>query len=74
MVVIDATSLLLMLRPGTPVPAGPGGVQIEKPKERIDYLVKELEKQNTKIIIPTPVLAEVLVQAGPGASQQIIEH
>jgi hypothetical protein len=74
MVVIDATILLLMLRPGTPVPAGPSGTQIDKPKERIDFLVKELEKQRTKIIIPTPALAEALVQAGPSGTQQIIEH
>lgn len=33
MVVIDATNLLLMLRPETPVPPGPDGVKIEKPKE-----------------------------------------
>jgi hypothetical protein len=61
MVVIDATILLLMLRPGTPVPAAPDGTQIEKPKERINFLVKELEKQKTKIIIPTPALHTGLV-------------
>jgi hypothetical protein len=54
MVVIDATNLLLMLRPDTPVPAGPNGVPIQKPKERIDYLVQQLSKAQTKIIIPTP--------------------
>ena len=42
MVVIDATTLLLMLRPGTPVPNGPNGVAIDHPKERIDYLVHQL--------------------------------
>jgi len=35
-------------------PAGPDGVPIDKPKERIDYLVQQLDKAKTKIIIPTP--------------------
>jgi predicted nucleic acid-binding protein len=74
MVVIDATNLLLMLRPGTPVPAGPGGVSIDKPKERIEHLVQQLDKAKTKIIIPTPALSEALVRAGAAASQQIVEH
>ena len=50
----DSSDLLLMLRPDTPVPAGPDGVPIDKPKERIDYLVQQLDKAKTKIIIPTP--------------------
>ncbi|MEY4890619.1 MAG: hypothetical protein RIQ75_1749 [Pseudomonadota bacterium] len=39
MVVIDATLLLLMLRPETPVP---NSLAIDRPKERIDFLVKQL--------------------------------
>lgn len=74
MVVIDATILLLMLRPDAPVPAGPNGVQIDRAKDRIDYLVQQLNNAKTKIIIPTPALSEVLVRAGAAASQQIIEH
>jgi len=74
MVVIDATTLLLMLRPGTPVPNGPDGVPIDRPKERVEYLVQQLDKAKTKIIIPTPALGEALVRAGAAASQQIVEH
>jgi nicotinamidase-related amidase len=74
MVVIDATNLLLMLRPDTPVPAGPDGVPIEKAKERIEYLVQQLSKEQIKVIIPTPALSEALVRAGASASQQIVEH
>jgi hypothetical protein len=74
MVVIDATTLLLMLRPGTPVPGGRGGVAIDRPKERIEYLVQQLDKAKTKIIIPTPALGEALVRAGAEASQQIVEY
>jgi hypothetical protein len=74
MVVIDATTLLLMLRPGTPVPNGPNGLPIDQPKERIEHLVQRLNSAKTKIIIPTPALGEALVRAGAAASQQIVDH
>ena len=74
MVVIDATLLMIFLRPEVPIPAGPGGVKIDMPRERVDHLIQTLEKARTKIIIPTPVLSEVLVRAGPKASQEIVER
>lgn len=74
MVVIDATTLMLMLRPGTPIPDGPSGVPIDHPKDRIDHLVQQLDKAKVKIIVPTPALSEVLVRAGAVASQQIVDH
>jgi predicted nucleic acid-binding protein len=74
MVVIDATMLLLMLRPGTPVPPGPDGIRIDRPKDRIEYLLAGLEKDNAKLVIPTPALSEVLVRAGAAASQQIVDE
>jgi predicted nucleic acid-binding protein len=74
MVAIDATMLLLMLRPGTPVPAGPGGVPVDRPKDRIEHLVNELDRTNAKLIIPTPALSEALVYAGADASQKIVDE
>jgi predicted nucleic acid-binding protein len=74
MVVIDATMLLLLLRPGTSAPAAASGSAIDKPKERVDFLVKQLDKAKTKIIVPSPALSETLVRAGASASQGIIEH
>jgi hypothetical protein len=74
MVVIDATMLMLLLRSGIPVPAGPDGLPIEKPKERLELLVERLQKARTKLIIPTPALSEILVRAGVQASQEIVEH
>jgi len=73
MVVIDATNLLLMLRPGTHVPAGKDGLPVDKPKERIEYLIARLDKEKTKVIIPTPALSEALVRAGSVATQEIVE-
>jgi hypothetical protein len=73
MVVIDATFLMLFFRPDVSVPAGPGGAKIDLPRARIDHLIETLEKARTTIIVPTPVLSEVLVRAGPQASQEIVE-
>jgi predicted nucleic acid-binding protein len=74
MVVIDATTLLLLLRPGILGPANAEGVPIERPKERIELLVERLQKAGTKIIVPTPALSEILVRAGADGSQQIVEY
>jgi predicted nucleic acid-binding protein len=72
MVVIDATILMLFFRPDVPVP-GRGGKAVDMAKERIDHLIQQLEKARSKIIVPTPVLSEILVRAGPAASQEIVE-
>jgi predicted nucleic acid-binding protein len=74
MVVIDATILMPLLRPEIPVTSDSKGNPIDRVKDRIAYLVKRLEKDKTQIIIPTPVLSEVLVQAGTEASEKIIEY
>lgn len=74
MVVIDATTLLLLLRPNTLGPADANGIPISQPKERIEHLVQQLDKAKTKIVIPTPALSEILVRAGAEASQQIVDH
>lgn len=74
MVVIDATMLLLLLRPGTKPPTNAEGVPVEKCKERIEFLVQKLQREKAKIIIPTPALSETLVRAGTEASLQIVEY
>lgn len=74
MAVIDATTLMLLLRPDAGVPTGPHNVPIDKPVERIRYLVQRLEKARTKIIIPTPALSEVLVRVEALVAQQLVEQ
>lgn len=74
MVVIDATMLLLLLRPGTKPPTDGEGVPVDKCKERIEFLIQKLQKAKEKIIIPTPALSEALVRAGTEASLQIVEY
>jgi predicted nucleic acid-binding protein len=73
MVGIDATTLMLLLRPGIPIPNGPNGIPIDRPKERIEYLVQQLNNAGTKIVIPTPALSEALVRAGAAGSQELVE-
>ena len=73
MVVIDATILLLLLRPESAVPLDAAGKPVEHAPARVDFLIRELEKQGSRILIPTPALSEVLVRAGAMASQQIID-
>jgi len=65
MVVFDATMLSLLFRPGSPGPLDPStGARVEHADLRVAALVEQLEKARTVIIIPTPVLSEVLIKAG----------
>lgn len=73
MVVIDATILLLLLRPESAVPLDAAGRPVDHAPARVDFLIRELENLGSRILIPTPALSEVLVRAGATASQQIID-
>ena len=64
MVVFDATILLALLQSDCPPPRHPETNEpIDSFRERIDYLIKRLDKDKEKIIIPTPALSEILVRA-----------
>ncbi len=64
MVLFDATILLLLLDPTLPAPTDAAtGKEVTDVGRRINHLVSSLQKDRTKIIIPTPALAEVLTQA-----------
>lgn len=72
MVVFDASTLLLLFRPGVGAPIDPSTAKpLEYVQERLSYLVATLEKTKTKIAIPTPALSELLVRAGSAGSQLI---
>ncbi|MDR1530105.1 MAG: hypothetical protein LBS40_06910 [Burkholderiales bacterium] len=40
-------------------------------RQRVDYLIRELKKQEAEIIIPAPVFTEILVNAGDAKNQYI---
>ena len=74
MVVFDASVLLLLLDPDASPPNDLAtGRPVEQAKVRIEHLIATLEQQRTKVIIPTPVLSEVLVRAGDAAPAYLEE-
>lgn len=63
--VFDATALLHFLEPDARAPVDPTtGNPVEDAKARIDFLIEALEGRRETIVVPTPVLSEVLVHAG----------
>jgi predicted nucleic acid-binding protein len=74
-VVLDTNMLLLLLDPKLPAPKDKNGQPVaDRVNERISYLVAELQRQHEKIIIPAPVLAEVLVRAGQTAGAEYLSR
>lgn len=64
MVIFDATILLMLLDPSLPAPIDEStGNPVTGSERRIRHLVSSLHNDRTKIVIPTPVLAEVLTRA-----------
>lgn len=65
MVVFDTSILLLVLDSTARAPIDPATKElVSRAAERIEYLISNLSADKEKIIIPTPVLSEVLVHAG----------
>ncbi len=72
MVVFDSSVLLLVLDPKAKAPTDPATDKpVERATQRVEHLISTLTNAAEKIIIPTPVLSEVLIYAGP-AMQRII--
>ncbi len=65
MVVFDNTALSLLLRPGARPPLDPAtGAPVTFAQERLAALVQALQRTRTVVIIPAPVLSELLIRAG----------
>jgi len=68
-VAFDTDVLSLLLDPDIPPPNDPTtGKPVTNVKARLDFLVSELQRTKSKIVIPAPVLGEFLVltdKAGP---------
>jgi len=56
----DATFLSLLFHDKCPTPDGVDGKPVQAAKERVQYLVKRLNKEKAVIVIPTPALSELL--------------
>lgn len=63
-VAFDASILIYVIDEQAKPPINPAtGAPVDRCQERVTHLLGSLQKQNAKIIIPTPALAEVLVRA-----------
>ena len=75
LVAFDADVLSLVLNPSLEPPVDPAtGTQIERTKERLEYLIAECEREKTRIIVPSPALSEFLViaeESGPDYLSEI---
>lgn len=71
-VLFDTSTLLLAIDPGAKPPLDPETNQpLEHAKRRVEYLIRTLSKDKAKVLIPAPVLAEVLVHAGSAANDYV---
>jgi hypothetical protein len=74
MVVIDATTLLLLIDSKAKPPRDPKTQKpLEKCKERLEFLVQTLTGAGTRVVVPAPVLSELLVRAGDARSEFLSE-
>lgn len=65
MIAFDTNTLTLVFVPHAPHP-------VENAKERIEFLISDLNGRGERVLIPTPVLAELLVKVG-AARNDIIQ-
>lgn len=71
-VVFDTSVLLLAIHPDAAPPADPETKKpLEHAKQRVDYLIRKLQKNRSKVVIPAPALSELLVHAGSAVNHYV---
>jgi rRNA-processing protein FCF1 len=74
MVVFDTSFLTLAFDKRANPPVDPAtGTLLTECQERIDYLIKTLSRAKTRVLIPTPVVAEYLVRGGLDRDKRLAE-
>ncbi len=71
MVIFDASYLVVLLYPTPPPAMDRQNKPVLQFKERIEYLVSEMDVKSDHIGVPTPAMAEVLVRAGKGRAKYV---
>lgn len=65
MIAVESTTFALIVNPDAKPPVDPAtGRPLTQARERVEHLIATLEREENPILVPTPVLAEVLVKAG----------
>ena len=71
-VVFDTSVLLLAIHPDAKPPTDPETkLPLDHAKQRVDYLIRKLSKAKSRVVIPTPALSELLVNAGPALNDYV---
>jgi predicted nucleic acid-binding protein len=71
-IVIDATTLSILLNPSARLPIDPAtNAPVDLGRERILGFIAQVEKERRKLVIPTPVTAELLTAIGPTSADYI---
>ncbi len=74
MVIMDSTTLLLLLYPSAKPPLDASTNEaVTKCKERIELLLQNLSQAGVQVMVPTPVLSEILVAAGADKARVLNE-
>ena len=72
MAVFDSTTLLYVLDPEVAVPIDPQTRQpVAHAKDRVNALIERFQQTQEVVVVPTPVLSEVLVNAGSAAEEYV---
>lgn len=68
----DTNILSAFFNPGGRLPVDPAtGQPVTHPRERIEGLILQLHKEKQKVIVPTPVTAEILTLVGPTSAEYL---
>lgn len=73
-VVFDTTTLLVAIAPPEKVKVAIRGAPILDARKRIDHLIDTLDRQEAKVLIPTPALSEALSQMEPQRAEAIVKR
>ncbi len=69
MIAVDTSVFLYLIKPDSSPPVDTAtGKPVEGCQNRIEFLISSLSKAGTKLVLPTPVVTEMLVSTGESAA------
>ncbi len=72
MVVFDTSVIAIAFDQNAAIPLDPiTGVPVTECRARVDYLLKNLAASKARILVPTPVIAEFMVEGGPDREKRL---